>query len=86
MSKKVNQSSAGLSKDTNQHLQRTYGSKEVQEILNISKSTLDKMCHKRELSYHVHPQRRKRHFYEKDLVAYQNELVRIQSRVEIVLK
>ena len=86
MSKKVNHSSAGLSKDTNQHLQRTYGSKEVQEILNISKSTLDKMCHKRELSFHIHPQRRKRHFYERDLVAYQSKLVRIQSKDEIVLK
>ena len=86
MSKKVNETSAGLSKDTNQHLKRTYGSKEVQEILNISKSTLDKMCHKRELSFHVHPQRRKRHFYERDLVAYQSKLVRIQSKDEIVLK
>jgi excisionase family DNA binding protein len=86
MSKKVNHSSAGLYKDTNQHLQRTYGSKEVQEILNISKSTLDKMCHKRELSFHVHPQRRKRHFYESDLVAYQRECVRIHSKDELGLK
>ena len=86
MKNTTNQNSAGLYEDTPQHLQKTYGSKEVQEILNISKSTLDKMCHKRELSFHIHPQRRKRHFYEKDLVAYQSKLVRIQSKDELVLK
>ena len=86
MSKKVNHSSAGLYKDTNQHLQRTYGSKEVQDILNISKSTLDKMCHFRQIPFHLHPQRRKRAFLESDLLAYQSRFVRVPSIDEVNLK
>ena len=39
----TNQNSAGLSEDTNQRLQRTYNSKEAQEILGVSKNTLDKI-------------------------------------------
>ena len=82
----TNQSSAGLSKDTNQHLQRTYNSEETQEILGVSKSTLDKMCHFRQIPFHLHPQRRKRAFLESDLLAYQSRFVRVPSIDEVNLK
>lgn len=63
---------------TNPPFRKTYNSKETQEILDVSKSTLDKMCFNRQIPFYIHPQRRKRIFFESDLIAYQNDFVRVK--------
>ena len=75
---------AGLSEDKNRHLQRTYNSKQVQEILGISKSYLDKLCHFSKIPYHTFEGQRKRYFFESDLIAFQGRLMRHKTREEII--
>ena len=60
------------SDEKSEKFERTYTSEETQKILGISKSTLDKMCHNNEIEFYKHPQRRRRIFFESDLIAYQN--------------
>ena len=82
----TNQNLAGLSKDKPQHLQKSFTSQETQEILGVSKSTLDKMCHNRQINFYKHPQRRKRIFFESDLIAYQSNYKSIPPFVSDILK
>ena len=73
----------GLSKDNNRRLQKTYNSEQVMELLALSKSTLDKLCHRNEIPYHVYEGQRKRYFLEDDLIAFQERLIRRKTKEEI---
>lgn len=75
---------AGLSEDNNRRLQPTYDSKQVMDRLALSKSTLDKLCHRNEIPYHVYEGQRKRYFLEDDLIAFQERLIRRKTKDEII--
>lgn len=75
---------AGLSKDKNRRLQRTYDSEQVMELLAFSKSKLDKLCHLNEIPYHVYEGQRKRYFLEDDLIAFQEGLIRRRTKDEVL--
>ena len=75
---------AGLSEDNNRRLQPTYDSKQVCEYFAFSKSKLDKLCHRNEIPYHVYEGQRKRYFLEKDLIAFQERLIRRKTKEEII--
>ena len=74
----------GLSKDNIRRLQRTYDSEQVMEILALSKSKLDKLCHLNEIPYHVYEGQRKRYFFEDDLIAFQERLIRRKTKEEVL--
>ena len=75
---------AGLSKDKNRRLQRTYDSEQVMELLAFSKSKLDKLCHLNQIPYHVYEGQRKRYFFEDDLIAFQERLIRRKTKEEVL--
>jgi hypothetical protein len=75
---------AGLSKDKNRRLQRTYDSEQVMELLAFSKSKLDKLCHLNKIPYHVYEGQRKRYFLEDDLIAFQEGLIRRRTKDEVL--
>ena len=75
---------AGLTEDNKRRLQPTYDSKQVCEYFAFSKSTLDKLCHRNEIPYHVYEGQRKRYFFEEDLIAFQERLIRIKTKEEII--
>ena len=75
----------GLSKDNSRPLQRTYNSEQVIELLALSKSKLDKLCHLNEIPYHVYEGQRKRYFLEDDLIAFQQGLIRRKTKDEYLL-
>ena len=74
----------GLSKDNNRRLQKTYNSEQVIELLALSKSKLDKLCHLNEIPYHVYEGQRKRYFLEDDLIAFQQSLIRRKTKEEVL--
>ena len=74
----------GLSKDNNRRLQKTYNSEQVMELLALSKSKLDKLCHLNEIPYHVYEGQRKRYFLEDDLIAFQQGLIRRKTKEEVL--
>ena len=74
----------GLLKDNKKILQRTFDSQQVMDMLALSKSKLDKLCHKNEIPYHVYEGQRKRYFLEDDLIVFQNKLVRRKSKEEVL--
>ena len=75
---------AGLSKDKNRRLQRTYDSEQVMGLLAFSKSKLDKLCHLNQIPYHVYEGQRKRYFFEDDLIAFQERLIRRKTKEEVL--
>ena len=74
----------GLPKDKNRRLQRTYNSEQVMDILAFSKSKLDKLCHLNQIPYHVYEGQRKRYFFEDDLIAFQERLIRRKTKEEVI--
>ena len=74
----------GLLKDNKKILQRTFDSQQVMDMLALSKSKLDKLCHKNEIPYHVYKGQRKRYFLEEDLITFQERLIRRETKEEIV--
>ena len=74
----------GLSKDNSRRLQRTYNSEQVMELLALSKSKLDKLCHLNQIPYHVYEGQRKRYFLEDDLIAFQQSLIRRRAKDEVI--
>ena len=75
---------SGLSTDNNRRLHKTYDSRQVQEILGVSKSYLDKLCHFGKIPYHTFEGQRKRYFFEDDLIAFQGRLTRHKTTEEII--
>jgi DNA-binding transcriptional regulator GbsR (MarR family) len=74
----------GLSKDNSRRLQKTYNSEQVMDILALSKSKLDKLCHLNQIPYHVYEGQRKRYFLEDDLIAFQQSLIRRRAKDEVI--
>lgn len=74
----------GLPKDKNRRLQRTYNSEQVMDILALSKSKLDKLCHLNQIPYHVYKGQRKRYFFEDDLITFQQGLIRRKTKEEVL--
>tara|TARA_B100001057_G_scaffold499743_1_gene611572 strand:- start:2108 stop:2362 length:255 start_codon:yes stop_codon:yes gene_type:complete len=74
----------GLSKENHRRLQKTYNSEQVMELLALSKSKLDKLCHFNEIPYHVYQGERKRYFLEDDLIAFQKGLIRRRTKEELL--
>ena len=74
----------GLTKDNNRRLQKTYNSQQVMELLAFSKSKLDKLCHLNQIPYHVYEGQRKRYFFEDDLIAFQERLIRRKTKEEVL--
>lgn len=54
-------------------LQKTYTSNEVMEIMGFSKSYLDKLCYQKKITYHTFEGKRKRYFFEDDLISFQRK-------------
>jgi hypothetical protein len=74
----------GISLDNSRRLQKTYNSEQVINILALSKSKLDKLCHLNEIPYHVYEGQRKRYFLEDDLIAFQEGLIRRKTKEEVL--
>lgn len=82
---KMNKSAQeGLTAENKRRLQKTYNSKQVCEYLAFSKSKLDKLCHLNEIPYHIYEGQRKRYFFEEDLIAFQERLIRRKTKEEII--
>lgn len=74
----------GLFKDSSKRLQKIYNSEQVMDILAFSKSKLDKLCHLNQIPYHVYEGQRKRYFFEDDLIAFQERLIRRKTKEEVL--
>lgn len=78
------QKKEGLSKDSSRRLQKIYNSEQVMDILAFSKFKLDKLCHLNQIPYHVYEGQRKRYFFEDDLIAFQERLIRRKTKEEVL--
>lgn len=69
-------------KDSKYPPTRWLSSKQAKDFLCVSKSTLDKMCHKEEIPYYKQKNGRLRYFKQHELEAYMDSMVRFGTRSE----